>query len=127
MKKTIKTILWLGLFPIYLMSEALPQNCKEYDDVSQFDYLRRLIRTSSYNFSFWHMKPSETSFYIDSADKESVSLKVYMETHGNGTGTMGWVSYNHKTAQLFDTMPEESLELTYDKAWKDVVKTVFST
>jgi len=128
MKKIFKLMMLLSLLFTYLIAESLPKSCKYYDEMSSYDYLRGLIRTSSYDFASWHRKSSEINFWVDSDNDGVALIKIYMDTDGDGTGTMGWLEYYHDTFRLFNVMPNNlnPKELTYDNDWRDVVKTVFS-
>ena len=57
---------------------------------------------SNYDFKSWGKKPSETNFWVDTDKDGFLLIKISYDTHGDGTGGMGWLEYDYKTFRLFD-------------------------
>ncbi|HID4047190.1 TPA: hypothetical protein ACXE9F_003691 [Pluralibacter gergoviae] len=104
----------LSLLPFSMPFAANQEQCNAY--------FTELVRSSSFPFKEWNLKPKEVSLIIDEDDGFTISAKLVIDT--DGTGTIGWVLFDKRKAELFNTTidPEKSIKLTYNNEYEKAQK-----
>lgn len=76
-----------------------------------------MVRSS--NFPFNYVKKDKASLLIDDDQGETVSAQVVFDT--DGSGTIGWVQYDIRTHQLFNTSvdPGSPERLLFDRRFAE--------
>lgn len=85
---------------------ATPEQC--------YSYFTELVRSSNFPFSQWSVKPQKVNLVIDEDDDQTIRAKLLIDTHG--TGTLGWVVYDKRKKELYDTTiePDHPKELKFN-------------
>ena len=85
---------------------ATPEQC--------YSYFTELVRSSTFSFSQWNVRPQEVNLVIDEDDTHVIRAKLLIDT--NGTGTLGWVVYDKLKKELYDITddPAHPKELKYN-------------
>lgn len=104
----------LSLLPFSMPFAANQEQCNAY--------FTELVRSSSFPFKEWNLKPKEVSLIIDEDDGFTISAKLVIDT--DGTGTIGWVLFDKRKAELFNTTidPEKPIKLTYNNEYEKAQK-----
>ncbi|WP_053075264.1 hypothetical protein [Pluralibacter gergoviae] len=104
----------LSLLPFSMPFAANQEQCNAY--------FIELVRSSSFPFKEWNLKPKEVSLIIDEDDGFIISAKLVIDT--DGTGTIGWVLFDKRKAELFNTTidPEKPIKLTYNNEYEKAQK-----
>ncbi|NCH75127.1 hypothetical protein [Cronobacter sakazakii] len=102
-------ILLFYVLPLPMSFAATPEQC--------YSYFTELVRSSSYPFNEWNVKPKEVNLMIDDDDDSIIRAKLVIDT--NGTGTIGWVLFKKSKAELFDITldPKKPIKLSYDNEY----------
>lgn len=89
---------------------------KEKEQESKcYDYLTEMVRNS--NFPFRGISKEKVELMIDSDEIHQIKAKVFFET--NGTGTLGWITYNPELRRLDNISldPETPEKLIFDTSF----------
>lgn len=76
----------------YSTNAATPEQC--------YAYFTELVRSSTFNFSQWNLKPKSVNLIIDEDNDDFIRAKLVIDT--DGSGTIGWVYFNKKNNALYD-------------------------
>lgn len=126
-------MIWSLLLWVMILNKAVAkESCEKYsieDKYDQYNYLVDLVRSSTFPFDEWHIKPKDVNLIIDGDHEEYIGA-VLKDANREPftTGTIGWIKYDKVSGKLFDnsTHLEEPVELEYTAGWDDVMQTVFS-
>lgn len=104
----------LSLLPFSMSFAASPEQCSAY--------FTELVRSSTFPFKEWNIKPKEVNLIIDEDDDSIISAKLVVDT--DGSGTIGWVLFDKLKAELFNTTiaPESPIKLTYNNEYEKAQK-----
>ena len=99
-------ILFFSFFPLAAAFSAPPEQC--------YSYFTELVRSSSYPFKEWNIKPNKVNLIIDEDNNSIIRAKLVVDT--DGSGTIGWVEFNKSNNELFDITidPDNPQKLTYN-------------
>lgn len=111
-KKIIVSL--VSLLPFSMSFAASPEQCDAY--------FTELVRSSNFPFKEWNLKPKEVNLIINEDDDLIISAKLVADT--DGSGTIGWVLFNKRKAELFNTTidPENPIKLTYNNEYEKAQK-----
>lgn len=112
--KAILIVLFSFFLPCAIAYSATPEQC--------YVYFTELVRSSSFSFKKWSVKPQEVNLLIDEDEQSIIRAKLFVDT--DGTGTLGWVSYNKNKKQLLDTTidPDKPVKLSFNSEYAKAQK-----
>ncbi|HEK1719145.1 TPA: hypothetical protein SMT55_000292 [Proteus mirabilis] len=93
----------------YSINAATPEQC--------YAYFTELVRSSSFDFSQWKLKPKSVNLIIDEDNDDYIRAKLVIDT--DGTGTIGWVYFDKKNNALYDVTldPNSSTKLNFNNEY----------
>lgn len=81
------------------------------------NYLVEMVKSSTFPFEAYKIQKEDIRLLIDEEDETAVRAKVFFET--DGSGTLGWISYDKKEKRLFNTSAnlDQPQQLDFDNQW----------